>query len=66
VGNNYCWKHEKKYEGMLVIVFIAFCKKENVLLCVDCILIDSHRNHEMDSIKNAYNFEEAALKVTIS
>jgi hypothetical protein len=39
-----CGKHHKKYE--------AFCEKENMLICIECILQDGHKNHEMDSIHN--------------
>jgi hypothetical protein len=33
-------------------VELAFCEKENMLICIDCILSDGHKNHEMESISN--------------
>ena len=28
----------------------AFCEKDKSLLCIDCILEDGHKNHEISSI----------------
>ena len=43
-----CLKHHKKYE--------AFCEKEHMLICIDCILHDGHKNHEMDGVFNVNVF----------
>ncbi|KAL4445683.1 hypothetical protein ABPG74_006234 [Tetrahymena malaccensis] len=46
---NNCTKHSKKYE--------AFCMSDKVLLCINCILEENHKNHELESIQNARNGE---------
>jgi len=40
-----CSDHGKKLE--------AFCEKDNNLLCIDCILSEKHKNHEIVSIVKA-------------
>lgn len=40
---------------------LAFCEKDKLLLCVNCILEDGHRNHPVDSISNAYLKEKDKL-----
>jgi hypothetical protein len=37
-----CETHFKKIE--------AFCMQDKVILCIDCILNDGHKNHEINSI----------------
>lgn len=49
-----CLKHSKKYE--------AFCENERVLICIDCILNDGHKNHDMVSIQTAYQKEVLTSK----
>lgn len=41
-----CENHKKKLE--------AFCEKEKRILCIDCILNENHKNHEILSLDKAY------------
>ena len=54
VSSEICGKHNKKYE--------AFCENERVLICIDCILNDGHKNHDMVSIQTAYEKEVQTSK----
>eukprot|EP00826_Nyctotherus_ovalis_P015984 TRINITY_DN14596_c0_g2_i7.p1 TRINITY_DN14596_c0_g2~~TRINITY_DN14596_c0_g2_i7.p1 ORF type:complete len:514 (-),score=125.74 TRINITY_DN14596_c0_g2_i7:1060-2601(-) len=49
-----CKVHEKKVE--------AFCLDDRVLLCIDCILIDGHKAHDIAPISKAYERELTTLK----
>lgn len=40
-----CFKHGKKLE--------AFCEKDKEVLCIDCILSEQHKNHEITSAAKA-------------
>lgn len=40
-----CPIHEKKLE--------AFCEKDFEVLCIDCILSDVHKNHDIVSVAKA-------------
>ncbi|EAS03065.2 kelch motif protein (macronuclear) [Tetrahymena thermophila SB210] len=35
----------------------AFCMSDKVLLCINCILEENHKSHELESIQNARNGE---------
>ena len=49
-----CTRHDKKYE--------AFCQNCRVLICIDCILEDDHKAHEMVSISKALDIEKSMAK----
>ena len=55
-GKDMCVRHHKKYE--------AYCEKENMLICIECILQDGHKNHEMDSIHNVTIVVASVMKST--
>jgi len=40
----------------------AFCEKDFKLLCIDCILSDRHKNHEIISIAKASEKHQIFLK----
>jgi hypothetical protein len=40
----------------------AFCEKDFKLLCIDCILSDRHKNHEIVSIAKAAEKHQAFLR----
>jgi len=42
-----CKIHGKKQE--------AFCQDDKILLCIDCILLDGHKQHEISAITASYN-----------
>lgn len=52
-----CIKHRKNIEGnrtfpncFLIYVFAAFCERDRVLLCINCILEDKKKEHELNSL----------------
>ena len=49
-----CKIHNKKVE--------AFCGDDRVLLCIDCILIDGHKSHDISPISKAYERELSNLQ----
>lgn len=49
-----CKVHGKKVE--------AFCLDDRVLLCIDCILIDGHKAHDIAPVSKAYERELTTLK----
>lgn len=59
-NNFHCQKHQKKVEGYFLKKeefsikkkIKAFCEKERQLLCINCILEDGHRSHEISSLQN--------------
>ena len=40
----------------------AFCEKDFKLLCIDCILSERHKNHEIVSISKASEKHQAYLR----
>jgi hypothetical protein len=48
-----CSTHQKKIE--------AYCMQDKIILCIDCILSEGHKTHEINSINNAANSEKALL-----
>jgi len=52
--NAACGLHEKKVE--------AFCLDDKVLLCIDCILLDGHKAHDITPISKAYEKELSELR----
>jgi hypothetical protein len=40
----------------------AFCSDDKVLLCLECILANSHRGHEISSIDHGYAVQKAQLE----
>ena len=48
-----CHQHKKKVE--------AFCVKDNSPLCIECILEEYHRNHEILSVQKAADRERQTL-----
>ena len=40
----------------------AFCEKDFKLLCIDCILSDRHKNHEIVSIAKASEKHQSYLR----
>ena len=46
----YCEAHNKKLE--------AFCDMEKKMLCIDCILNENHKNHEIMAIDKAAAIEK--------
>jgi hypothetical protein len=52
--NTTCELHEKKVE--------AFCLDDRVLLCIDCILLDGHKAHDIAPIAKAYEKELSELR----
>ena len=40
----------------------AFCEKDFKLLCIDCILSDRHKNHEIISVAKAAERHSAYLR----
>lgn len=53
-GEENCPLHNKKLE--------AFCENDKVLLCIDCILIDGHKFHELYTISESSEKERAKLQ----
>eukprot|EP00826_Nyctotherus_ovalis_P057938 TRINITY_DN7939_c0_g1_i10.p1 TRINITY_DN7939_c0_g1~~TRINITY_DN7939_c0_g1_i10.p1 ORF type:complete len:346 (+),score=60.65 TRINITY_DN7939_c0_g1_i10:161-1198(+) len=49
-----CNAHRKKVE--------AFCFDDLALLCIDCILVDGHKAHDISSIPQAYDKERERLE----
>ena len=52
-----CIKHDKKYE--------AFCQNDRSLICIDCILEDDHKAHEMVSISKALEKDNIFNKTSL-
>ena len=52
-----CETHKKKVE--------AFCEDDLVLLCIDCILIDGHKAHDIRPVSQASEKERAGLQEDI-
>lgn len=48
-----CSTHGKKLE--------AFCEKDKCVLCIDCILSDKHKNHEIVSVQKAVDKQKLML-----
>ena len=40
----------------------AFCEKEKVLLCIDCILMNGHKTHEISPILQSSEMEKERMK----
>jgi hypothetical protein len=57
-----CVSHSKKIE--------AFCHLDKKVLCIDCILNENHKTHEIVSVEKAYQKEkylyEMSLKTALS
>ena len=49
-----CSVHSKKIK--------AFCALDKELVCIDCILSDKHKNHEIISAQKGRDNEEAEIK----
>jgi hypothetical protein len=49
-----CQAHLKKLE--------AFCEDDRVLLCIDCILLDGHKNHDISPIPQSSEKERNKLQ----
>lgn len=58
LSESLCKKHGKKIE--------AFCEKDYGLLCIDCILSDKHKNHEIVAVAKASEKHTAFLKAQLS
>ncbi len=52
-----CPLHKKKLE--------AFCQDDRALLCIDCILLDGHKSHDISPIGQASAKERADLQLEI-
>jgi len=48
-----CNSHSKKIE--------AFCLRDRAILCIDCILSEEHKGHEINSIQKAAEQERERL-----
>ena len=48
-----CGTHNKKIE--------AYCSTDKEVLCIDCILSDTHKTHEISSVTKATEFEKEQL-----
>ena len=48
-----CEKHGKKID--------AFCRKDKSVLCIDCILSDKHKNHEIEAVHDAVVTEKSLI-----
>ena len=53
-----CESHNKKIE--------AFCDLDKKILCIDCILNENHKNHEILSIEKASNKEKYIFEMSLS
>lgn len=49
-----CLQHGKKLE--------AFCEKDFKLLCIDCILSEHHKGHEIISVQKAADKQKAFVE----
>lgn len=45
-----CAIHNKKIE--------AYCSNDKLILCIDCILSDNHKTHEISSVSKAVENEK--------
>ena len=52
-GPSICHKHNKKLE--------AFCEKDKEVLCIDCILSEKHKSHEIVSVGKAVEKQQQYL-----
>jgi len=53
----YCSAHSKKLE--------AFCDQDKKLLCIDCILNENHKQHEIMSLEKASAKERQNLESSL-
>lgn len=51
--HQFCQLHEKEFE--------AFCFDDNKLLCIDCILLSSHKSHKVKSVGESFERVKKAL-----
>ena len=49
-----CVTHNKKIK--------AFCALDKELVCIDCILSDKHKNHEIITAQKGREIEEAEIR----
>jgi hypothetical protein len=60
--SQYCAAHSKKLE--------AFCDLDKKVLCIDCILNENHKSHEILALDKASNLEkqtfESGLQTALS
>ena len=52
-----CDSHNKKLE--------AFCEVDKKLLCIDCILNENHKNHEILSLEKACQKEKYVFEMSL-
>ena len=52
-----CEEHGKKIE--------AFCDQDKKVLCIDCILEQNHKNHEILSVEKAVQKEVYLLNLSL-
>ena len=52
-----CKIHSKEVEG--------YCEDDEVLLCIDCILIGGHKSHNINSINKVYENELTNLPKSV-
>lgn len=52
-----CEAHDKKIE--------AFCDLDKKLLCIDCILNENHKNHEILSLEKACTKEKKMFEISL-
>lgn len=52
-SSQYCAAHSKKLE--------AFCDVDKKVLCIDCILNENHKSHEILALEKASNQEKQAF-----
>lgn len=52
-----CEVHKKEVE--------AYCTDDLSLLCIDCILVDGHKSHDISPIPQAYDKEKDKLRLSI-
>ena len=50
----------------LELVKKAFCSTDKQVVCIDCILSDSHRSHEIAAIQKAVDSEKEILRLKIN
>eukprot|EP00826_Nyctotherus_ovalis_P015900 TRINITY_DN14560_c0_g2_i3.p1 TRINITY_DN14560_c0_g2~~TRINITY_DN14560_c0_g2_i3.p1 ORF type:complete len:449 (+),score=127.56 TRINITY_DN14560_c0_g2_i3:268-1614(+) len=52
-----CEVHRKEVE--------AYCMDDLTLLCIDCILVDGHKSHDISPIPQAYDKEKDKLRLNV-
>ena len=54
----HCEAHSKKLE--------AFCDSDKKMICIECILLENHRNHDIIGLEKAVAQEKAANAEALS